>query len=68
MMYVLSWQAVYVLTRVLFLCLFPSLLRNSRNKHNNNPLVSDEIVRHPSTYIFLYILSNDISPWQMYYT
>ena len=27
-------------TRVLFWCLFPSLLRNSGNKHQNNPLVS----------------------------
>ena len=39
-MYVLSWQTVYALTRVLFWCLFPSLLRNSGNKHQNNPLVS----------------------------
>ena len=27
--YVLSWRTVYALTRVLFWCLFPSLLRNS---------------------------------------
>ena len=40
LMYVLSWQTVYALTRVLFWCLFPSLLRNSGNKHQNNPLVS----------------------------
>ena len=39
-MYVLSWQTVYALTRVLFWCLFPSLLHNSGNKHQNNPLVS----------------------------
>ena len=32
-MYVLSWLTVSALTRVLFLCLFPSLLRNSGNKH-----------------------------------
>ena len=32
-MYVLSWRTVSVPTRVLFLCLFPSLLRNSGNKH-----------------------------------
>ena len=50
-MYVLSWQTVYALTRVLFWCLFPSLLRNSGNKHQNNPLVS-----HSSTYIILYII------------
>ena len=31
--YVLSWRTVSVLTRVLFWCLFPSLLRNSANKH-----------------------------------
>ena len=36
-MYGLSWQTVYALTRVLFWCLFPSLLRNSGNKHQNNP-------------------------------
>ena len=35
--------------------LFPSLLRNSGNKHQNNPLVSAETVRHSSTYIILYI-------------
>ena len=39
-MSVLLWQTVYVLTRVLFWCLFPSLLCNSGNKHQNNPLVS----------------------------
>ena len=37
-MYVLSWRTVYKLTRVLFWCLFPSLLRSSGNKHQNNPL------------------------------
>ena len=31
------------------------LLRNSGNKHKNNPLVSAETVRHSSTYIFLYL-------------
>ena len=39
-MYVLLWRTVYALTRVLFWCLFPLLLRNSGNKHQNNPLVS----------------------------
>ena len=39
-MYVPLWRTVYALTRVLFWCLFPSLLRNSGNKHQNNPLVS----------------------------
>ena len=38
--YVLLWRTVYALIRVLFWCLFPSLLRNSGNKHQNNPLVS----------------------------
>ena len=41
--------------RVLFWYLFPSLLRNSGNKHQNNPLVSAETVRHSSTYIILYL-------------
>ena len=36
------------------LCLIPSLLRNSGNKHKNNPLVSAETVRHSSTYIIFY--------------
>ena len=53
-MYVLSWRTVSALTRVLFWFLFPSLLRNSGNKHQNNPLVSAETVRHSSTYIILY--------------
>ena len=51
-MYVLSWRNVSVLTRVLFWCLFPSLLRNSGNKHQNNPLVSAETVRHSSYTLF----------------
>ena len=55
LMYVLSWWTVSVLTRVIFLCLFPSLLRNSGNKHKNNPLGSTETVRHSSTYIIPYI-------------
>ena len=54
-MYVLSWRTVSALTRVLFRFLFPSLLRNSGNKHQNNPLVSAETVRHESTYIILYL-------------
>ena len=31
------------------------LLRNSGNKHKSNPLMSIETVRHPSTYIILYL-------------
>ena len=53
-MYVLSWRTVSVLTRVLFWYLFHSLLRNSGIKHQNNPLVSAETIRHSSTYIILY--------------
>ena len=53
-MYVLLWRTVYALTRVLFWCLLPSLLRNSGNKHQNNPLMSAQTVRHASTYIILY--------------
>ena len=48
-------EPVSVLTRELFWCLFPSLLHNAGNKHQNNPLVSAETVRHSSTYIILYI-------------
>ena len=35
-MNVLSWRTVCALTRWLFWCLFPSLLRNLANKHKNN--------------------------------
>ena len=55
-MYALLRQTVSVLTGVLFLCLFPSLLRFSGNNPKNNPLVSTETVRHSSTYIILYFL------------
>ena len=53
-MHVLSWRNVYAFIRVLFRCLFPPLLRNLGNKHQNNPLVSTETVRHSSTYIILF--------------
>ena len=52
-MYVLSWWTVSVLTRALFWHLLPSLLPNFGNKHQNNPLVSAETIRHSSTYIIL---------------
>ena len=55
-MYVLEWRTVSALTRVLFWYLFPLLLRNSGHKHQNNPLVSAETIRHSSAYIILYIL------------
>ena len=51
-MYVRLWRTIYALTRVLFWCLFPSLLRN---KHQNNPLVTAWTGRHASTYIILYL-------------
>ena len=54
-MYVLLWRTVSALTRVLFWYLLPSLLRNSRNKHQNNPLVSAQRILHSSTYIILYV-------------
>ena len=53
-MYVLSWRTVSTLIRVLFWCLFSSLLRKSGNKHQINTRVSVEIVRHSSAYIILY--------------
>ena len=37
-MYLLSWRTISGLTRVLFWYLFPSLLRNSGNRHQNNSL------------------------------
>ena len=56
-MYVLLWLTVYALTRVLFWCLFPSLQRNSGNKHQNNPLVSALTVS-PCEYIHYSILNH----------
>ena len=56
-MYVLSWWTLYALTRVLFWCLFPSVLRNSGNEKQHNPRVSTETVRHSSRYILLFFLS-----------
>ena len=54
-MYVLLWRTVNAPTPVLFWCLFPSLLRNSGKKRQDNPLVSALTVRHASTYIVLYV-------------
>ena len=54
-MYELSWRTVSALTRVLFWYLFPSLLCNSGNKQQSNPLVSAETIRHSSSYIILYL-------------
>ena len=59
-MYVLSSQTVSALTRVLFLCLFPLLLCNLRNKRKNKPLVSAETVRHSSTCIILYLFTDSV--------
>ena len=53
--YVPSSRTVSALTQVLFLCLFPLLLRN---KNKNDPLVSAETFRHSSTFIILYVLTN----------
>ena len=63
MIYVLSWRTVSALTWVLFWYLFPSLLRKSGNKHQNNHLVSAETIRHSSTYIILYIFHSRLSCW-----
>ena len=32
------------------------VFRNSGNKHQNNPLLSAETVRHSSAYIILYVI------------
>ena len=45
----------FLRSRELFWYWSPSLLHNSGNEHQNNPLVSAETVRHSSTYIILYI-------------
>ena len=52
-MYLLSWRTISALTRMLFLYQFRSLLRNSGNKLQSNPLESTKTVRHSSTYIML---------------
>ena len=57
-MYILLWWAVYAITQLLFWCLFPSL-RNSGNKHQNNPLVNAYTVCHLSTYIILHNFMDD---------
>ena len=60
-MYVLLWRTAYALTWVLFWCLFPSLLRNSGYKHQNNPLVSASTVRHASTYVILCLCNSKLT-------
>ena len=62
-MYVISSRTVSTFTQVLFLCLFPSLLRNSGNKWKNNPLVRAETTRHSSTYILLYWWAVEYDHW-----
>ena len=62
-MYMLSCRTVSVLTRALFWCLFPSLLRNSENEHQNNPLVSTKTVRLSSTYIILCLIQAWAAHW-----
>ena len=54
-MYALEWRTVSTLTKGLFWCLFPELLSNEGNEHQNNTRVSAEIVRHESTYIILFL-------------
>ena len=50
-MYVLECPTVYALTSVLFWCLFPELLGNGDNKHQNNTRVCALTIHHESTYI-----------------
>ena len=62
-MYVLSWKNVDALTWVLlFWCLFPSLLCNLGNKHQNNILVSASMVCPSTTYISFYISVIKLKP------
>ena len=60
-MYVLKWRIFSVLTRGLFLCLFPKLGSNEGNKHKNNTQVGTETVRHESTYIILFLTQHNES-------
>ena len=48
-MYVLEWWTVWTLTSGLFWCIYPELLSNEGNKHQNNVPVSADTVRHKST-------------------
>ena len=48
-MYVLLWRTVSAPPRVLFWSLF-------KHKHQNNPFVSAETIRHSSAYIILFII------------
>ena len=47
--------------RGLFLCLFPELLCNSRNKHKNNTWVCADTVCHESSYIILFLTQHNKS-------
>ena len=55
-MYVHLWQTVSALAQVLFWCLFPALLCNAGNKHQNNPLMRADTVHHSGLYIIPYTL------------
>ena len=57
-MFALWWRTVYMLTGVLFWCLF-----SSQNEHQNNTFVSENTVRHASTYIILYVFYNFIGSY-----
>ena len=60
-MYLFEWWTVSVLTRELFLYLFPELRSNQGNKHKNNTRVSAETVRHESSYIILFLTQHNES-------
>ena len=53
-MYALPRRTVYALTRRLVWCLFPSLVVNSGNPHQNKPVLSSWKVPHSSPYMILY--------------
>ena len=54
-MYVLSYWYCFSAQSSIILVLFPSLLRNSGNKHQNNTPMGAETVRPSSTNVILYI-------------
>ena len=58
MVYLLSLRTVYILTRVLFWCLFHTLLGNWENKQENNPLMG-----HSSSYIILHLYVRPLQWW-----
>ena len=55
--YVLSWQTVYAPTRMFVWCLFPSLIRISENKHQNNIVWAHKQLETRVQHYYIYIFA-----------